>query len=62
VRGIAATSKLGQLQPFRADAVGVDRFALLGQSQGCAIYAVRHPERVTKLVLIGGFALSQASY
>jgi pimeloyl-ACP methyl ester carboxylesterase len=38
---------------------------LLGQSQGCAIsiaYAVRHPERVTKLVLVGGFALSQASY
>lgn len=41
------------------DAAGVDRFALLGQSQGCAIaigYAVRHPERVTKLVFIGGFA------
>jgi len=41
------------------DAAGVDRFALLGQSQGCAIsiaYAVRHPERVTNLVLIGGFA------
>src|SRR5262245_51186974 len=41
------------------DAAGIDRFALLGQSQGCAIsiaYAVRHPERVTKLVFIGGFA------
>ena len=41
------------------DAAGLDRFALLGQSQGCAIsifYAGRHPERVTKLVLLGGFA------
>jgi len=37
----------------------VDRFALLGELQGSAIsiaYAVRHPECVTKLVLIGGFA------
>jgi pimeloyl-ACP methyl ester carboxylesterase/DNA-binding winged helix-turn-helix (wHTH) protein len=41
------------------DAVGIDRFPLLGMSQGCAIsiaYAVRHPERVTQLVLYGGFA------
>jgi class 3 adenylate cyclase/pimeloyl-ACP methyl ester carboxylesterase len=42
------------------DAVGVERFPLLGISQGCAIsiaYAVRHPERVSRLVLYGGFAL-----
>jgi class 3 adenylate cyclase/pimeloyl-ACP methyl ester carboxylesterase len=41
------------------DATGVERFALLGISQGCAIsiaYAVRHPERVTHLVLYGGYA------
>jgi pimeloyl-ACP methyl ester carboxylesterase/DNA-binding winged helix-turn-helix (wHTH) protein len=41
------------------EASGVDRFALLGLSQGCAVsiaYAVRHPERVTHLVLYGGFA------
>ena len=41
------------------DAVGLDRFALLGVSQGAGIavsYAVRHPERVTDLVLYGGFA------
>ena len=41
------------------DTVGLDRFPLLGFSQGCAVaiaYAVRHPERVTKLVLYGGFA------
>lgn len=40
------------------DAAGVERFALLGISQGCAVaaaYAVRHPERVSKLVLYGGF-------
>ena len=42
------------------DAAGVDRFPLLGISQGCAIsvaYAVRHPERVSHLILYGGFAL-----
>jgi pimeloyl-ACP methyl ester carboxylesterase/DNA-binding winged helix-turn-helix (wHTH) protein len=41
------------------DATGIDRFALLGISQGCAVsitYAVRHPERVTHLVLYGGYA------
>jgi pimeloyl-ACP methyl ester carboxylesterase/DNA-binding winged helix-turn-helix (wHTH) protein len=41
------------------EAVRVERFALLGISQGCAIsiaYAVRHPERVSHLVLYGGFA------
>jgi len=42
-----------------ADAAGLDRFPLLGISQGCATsiaYAVRHPERVSRLVLYGGFA------
>ena len=41
------------------DAAGVERFALLGISQGCSVsiaYAVRHPERVSQLVLYGGFA------
>jgi len=41
------------------DAVGLDHFPLLGISQGCAVsiaYAVRHPERVTRLILYGGFA------
>src|SRR5262245_15078137 len=39
-------------------ATGLDRFPLLGISQGCAVsvvYAVRHPERVSRLVLYGGF-------
>lgn len=41
------------------DALGLTRFPLLGMSQGCAVsiaYAVRHPERVSALVLIGGYA------
>ncbi len=40
------------------DAVGLDRFALLGISQGGPIamtYAARHPERVTHLVLHGTY-------
>jgi class 3 adenylate cyclase/pimeloyl-ACP methyl ester carboxylesterase len=42
------------------DAAKVTRFALLGISQGCAVsiaYAVQHPERVSHLILYGGFAL-----
>ncbi|HEX6309056.1 MAG TPA: alpha/beta fold hydrolase [Longimicrobiales bacterium] len=41
------------------DAAGLERFPLLGISQGCAVaiaYATRHPERVTRLVLYGGYA------
>jgi pimeloyl-ACP methyl ester carboxylesterase len=41
------------------DAAGLDRFPLLGISQGGPVaiaYAVRHPERVTQLVLLGSFA------
>ena len=40
------------------DAEGLERFPLLGISQGCAVaitYAVRHPGRVSKLVLYGGY-------
>src|SRR3977135_2223728 len=42
------------------DAAGIERFALLGISQGCAVsvaYAVRHPERVSHLILFGGYAV-----
>jgi class 3 adenylate cyclase/pimeloyl-ACP methyl ester carboxylesterase len=41
------------------DAAGLARFPLLGISQGCAIsiaYTLRHPDRVTGLVLYGGYA------
>ena len=42
------------------DTLGIERFPLLGISQGCAIsiaYAARHPERLSHLILYGGFAL-----
>ena len=41
-------------------ATGINRFPLLGISQGCAVsiaYAVRHPDRVSHLILYGGYAL-----
>jgi pimeloyl-ACP methyl ester carboxylesterase/DNA-binding CsgD family transcriptional regulator len=41
------------------EAAGLQKFALLGISQGASVaieFAVRHPERVTHLVLHGGFA------
>ncbi len=41
------------------DAAGAERFTLLGISQGAAIsvaYAARHPERVERIVLYGGYA------
>ena len=40
------------------DAVGLDRFPLLGVSQGAAVaiaFAARHPERVERLVLAGAY-------
>ncbi|MGJ4748648.1 alpha/beta fold hydrolase, partial [Leptospira sp. SA-E8] len=40
------------------DAAGLERFTLLGCSQGCAIsiaYTMRHPERVNALILFGGY-------
>jgi pimeloyl-ACP methyl ester carboxylesterase len=45
------------------DAAGLDRFALLGVSTGTAVavaYAARHPERLTHLVLYGGYARGRA--
>jgi len=41
------------------EAAGVEHFDLFGISQGCAVsiaYAARHPKRVRRLVLYGGFA------
>jgi len=41
------------------DALGLERFALMGISQGGAVaaaYAARHPERVSHLVLCGAYA------
>jgi pimeloyl-ACP methyl ester carboxylesterase/DNA-binding SARP family transcriptional activator len=41
------------------DAARIERFPLFAMSQGCAVavdFAVRYPERVSKLVLYGGYA------
>jgi pimeloyl-ACP methyl ester carboxylesterase/DNA-binding winged helix-turn-helix (wHTH) protein len=41
-----------------ADELALERFPLLGISQGCAVavaYAAAHPERVSRLVLYGGY-------
>lgn len=43
------------------DAAGIERFPLFAHSQGGAIgiaYAARHPERVSHLILLGGWARS----
>ena len=41
------------------DAVGLQRFPLFAMSQACPVavaYAVRHPERVSRMILHGGYA------
>lgn len=45
------------------DSIGLDKFNLLGISQGGSVgvaYAARHPERVSRLVLYGSYALGWA--
>jgi pimeloyl-ACP methyl ester carboxylesterase/DNA-binding CsgD family transcriptional regulator len=47
------------------DAIGVTRFPLLGISQGASIaidFAVRHPERVSHLILHGGYAQGRSKW
>lgn len=42
-----------------ADTLGLERFPLLGISQGAAVsieYAARHPDRVSGLILVSGYA------
>jgi pimeloyl-ACP methyl ester carboxylesterase/DNA-binding winged helix-turn-helix (wHTH) protein len=44
------------------DSLGLERFALLGTSQGAAIaltYAARHPDRVSKVIVHGSYALGR---
>ena len=44
------------------DAQGLERFPILGISQGCAVaiaYTVRHPERVSRLILYGGYVVGR---
>lgn len=45
------------------DAEQLERFSLLGVSQGCAVaiaYAAKHPQRVDKLVLYGGYPIGRS--
>jgi pimeloyl-ACP methyl ester carboxylesterase len=60
-RDVPAISFQTMLDDLEAvvDALALERFALLGISGGAATsiaYAVRHPHRVSKLVLYGGYA------
>jgi class 3 adenylate cyclase/pimeloyl-ACP methyl ester carboxylesterase len=62
VEDVSFETFVGDLEAV-VDAAGLERFALLGISQGCAVsiaYAVRHPERVTHLILCGGYAVGWA--
>jgi len=60
-RGVAEISFNAWVHDIEAvrDAARLEHVALLGVSQGAAMavaYAVRHPERVSHLILYGGFA------
>jgi pimeloyl-ACP methyl ester carboxylesterase len=61
VTEISFTTFLEDLEAV-ADSLKLDRFALFGMSGGAATaiaYAVRHPARVSKLVISGGYALGR---
>jgi pimeloyl-ACP methyl ester carboxylesterase/DNA-binding CsgD family transcriptional regulator len=58
VRDFSLDAWVGDLEAV-VDGLGLQTFALLGMSQGGAVaidYAVRHPERVSQLVLVGAYA------
>lgn len=58
VEGVSLDAWVSDLETV-VDAANLDRFALLGASQGGPVaiaYAVRHPERVTRLLLYGAYA------
>ncbi len=58
VEDVSLETRVGDLEAV-IDAAGIERFALLGISQGgplAVAFAARHPERVSHLVLFGSFA------
>lgn len=58
VDDISFEASVGDLTAVIND-LDLDHFALVGQSQGAAVasaYAARHPDKVTNLVLYGGYA------
>jgi pimeloyl-ACP methyl ester carboxylesterase/DNA-binding CsgD family transcriptional regulator len=62
VADLSFEAMVGDLESV-VDGLGLERFALLGMSQGAAIsiaYAVRHPERVSAIVICGGYARGHA--
>jgi pimeloyl-ACP methyl ester carboxylesterase len=62
VADLSFEAMVGDLEAL-VDHLGLERFALLGMSQGAAIsiaYAVRHPERVSAMVLCGAYARGHA--
>jgi pimeloyl-ACP methyl ester carboxylesterase len=55
-------SRVDHLEAF-VDALGIDRFLIVGNSQGAWIaakYAILHPDRVTKMVLIASATVAAA--
>ena len=63
VRDFSLEARVNDLAAV-TDAAGVDRFALLGLSGAGPValaYAVRHPERVTHLVLYGTYARGRSA-
>lgn len=62
IEDVSFETSVGDLEDV-VEAAGLERFALLGISQGCAVaiaYAVRHPQRVPHLILFGGYAVGWA--
>jgi pimeloyl-ACP methyl ester carboxylesterase/DNA-binding CsgD family transcriptional regulator len=59
IRDLSLDRRVADLEAI-VDAAGLDEaFTLLGISQGsclCVAYAVRHPERVARMILCGGYA------
>jgi class 3 adenylate cyclase/pimeloyl-ACP methyl ester carboxylesterase len=58
VEDFSLMSKIRDLEAV-VDALGLERFSLLGQSEGgptAIAYTVRHPQRVERLLLYGAFA------
>jgi pimeloyl-ACP methyl ester carboxylesterase/DNA-binding CsgD family transcriptional regulator len=63
VGGLSLDVFVGDLEAV-VDGLGLERFALLGMSMGAPVavaYAAKHPDRVSRLVLFGGFYRSYLS-
>ena len=59
-RGMPMTTLDDEVRDLEAvvDAAGLDQFSIFARSQGGAVavrYAAQHPERVSRLVILGGF-------